>query len=181
MYPLPVFVYLYFISKSKDGACSILMLRQIRKEDGYTLLELMYVVSIISLLVALLVPQLLVQRRRMTELQAQRKLRTIGSVMTDYALTHTDRNYADFQELKDANVIRKDFTMSNIIIDYSLVFQTTDRSGGAALYTIIAVPRPERSFGRLSTFAITEDNVIRVYKEGPGVSPNDPHTWQPIL
>ncbi|MCK4721148.1 hypothetical protein KAU08_10830, partial [bacterium] len=47
--------------------------------------------------------------------------------------------------------------------------------------TIIAYPRPERMYGRLSTFAITEDFVVRVYKPGSGVSPYDPATWDPIL
>jgi len=61
-----------------------------KRETGYTLLELLFVVSIISLLIALLVPQLLAQRSRIIEIQAQKKLRTIGSVMAAYALSQEE-------------------------------------------------------------------------------------------
>jgi prepilin-type N-terminal cleavage/methylation domain-containing protein len=153
------------------------------KQAGFTLLELVYVISIICVLLAILVPQLLVQKSRIVEIQAQRRLRNIGSVMADYTLSHHDGNYADFQELQDANLISKDCSLSSIIVDYSLAFinsepVASESSGG---YTIIAYPIPDRSRGRLSTFAITEDNVIRVYNPGPGISPNDPHTWDPVL
>lgn len=152
-------------------------------EAGYTLLELLYVVSIVSLLIALLVPRLIVQRNKAIEAKAQRSLRSIGSVMTDYALTDREGNYGDFQDLKDAHMISPHITASSIIIDYSLVVTTRGLAGGFGTtgYTIIAYPRPERSYGRLSTFAITEDNVVRVYKPGPGVSFTDPTTWPPIL
>jgi prepilin-type N-terminal cleavage/methylation domain-containing protein len=158
------------------------MLTRKKIEAGYTLLELLYVVSIISLLAALLIPQLLIQRTSAIEAVAQRRLRTIGSVMADYALTQNEGNYADFQELKDAHLINRNLTEDNLIVDYSLQVTATDLSAGSpSRYTIIAVPRPERSYGRLSTFAITEDNVVRVYKPGPGVDPDNPYTWQPIL
>jgi len=158
------------------------MYNRSKKESGYTLLELVYVVSIISILLALLVPQLLTQRTRLVMAEAQRKLRTIGSVMTDYALSNQTGNYADFQELKDAHLIQRQVSADNLIHDYSLHVTTSDVGAiGTPRYTIIAYPRPERSYGRLSTFAITEDNVVRVYKPGPGVMLSDPSTWPPIL
>jgi len=153
-----------------------------KNESGYTLLELLLVTSIVSILAALLIPQLLIQKEKLIEAQAQRRLRTIGSVMADYTLSHLEEGYADFQELKDSKMISDHVTLSSIIVDYSLAFHTTDTANsGSAGYTIIAYPRPERSYGRLSTFAITEDNVVRVYKPAPGVSPNDPDTWEPII
>lgn len=152
-------------------------------QTGYTLLELLYVVSIVCILLAILVPQLLVQRSRIVELQAQRRLRTIGSVMADYSLSRHDQGYGDLEELKDARMISRDVTLTNIIVDYSLAIITTDKPavGEPPRYTIIAYPRPERSHDRLSTFAITEDNVVRVFRPGPDVSPGDPHTWDPVL
>ena len=155
-----------------------------KKQAGYTLLELLYVVSIIALLAGMLIPQLLTQRARLIEVTAQRRLRTIGSVMADYSLARHGTEYADFQELKDADLISGDLTKSTIITDYSLVFITIDRSpgmGDPAGYTIIAYPKSDRSMDMLSTFAITEDNVVRIYRPGPGVSVTDPHTWSPIL
>ncbi len=154
-----------------------------RDEAGYNLLELLFVISIVSLLAAILIPQILAQRSRLVEVQAQRHLRSIGSVMADYSLSRHDGSYADFQALKDANLISRHVSQSDLIVDYSLAFlnQNGINPGSTARYTIIAYPKPERSEGRLSTFAITEDNVVRVYRPGPGVSPNDPHTWDPIL
>ncbi|HDS29656.1 MAG TPA: prepilin-type N-terminal cleavage/methylation domain-containing protein [Firmicutes bacterium] len=151
------------------------------EQSGFTLLELLYVISIISILLAILIPQLLVQRSRIVEVQAQRRLRNIGSVMADYTLSHNQGTYADFQELQDANLISRDLSLSSLITDYSLAFFKSDIRSGDLRYTIIAYPIPERSLGRLSTFGITEDNVIRVYRPGPGVIPEDPHTWDPIL
>ena len=171
------------VALSNVRILSVAMRRQPDRQTGYTLLELLYVVSIVCILLAILVPQLLVQRSRIVELQAQRRLRTIGSVMTDYSLSHHDRSYADLEELKDADLISRNITLTNIIVDYSLAITTTDRPdiGEPARYTIIAYPRPERSHDRLSTFAITEDNVVRVYRPGSDVSPGDPHTWDPVL
>ena len=153
------------------------------RQSGFTLLELLYVISIISLLSAMLIPQLLFQRSRVIEVQAQRRLRNIGSVMADYSLSHSSGNFADFQELKDADLISDDVTQTSLIFDYSLVFKTTkaDPMGNPSEYTVIAYPRPERSSDSLATFAITQDNVIRVYKPGPGHDPHDPQTWDPVL
>lgn len=151
-------------------------------ESGYTLLELLYVVSIVSLLICLLAPNLMAQKQRIIQLTAQRRLRTIGAVMTDYALSN-EGNYASFQELKDSNMIKHEVTASNIIVDYSLIVKTTESEamGMPPLFTIIAIPREDRMNGQLATFAITEDQVVRVYKAGDSVSFNDPHTWEPVL
>jgi len=159
------------------------MSSNLKNSRGYTLLELLYVISIICLLASMLIPQLLTQKNRAIEVTAQRRLRNIGSVMADYSLSQNQDNYATFQELKDANLITKGVTLSNIIVDYSLVILTTEKAamGLPSRYTIIAYPRPENSFGELSTFAITEDNVVRVYHPGLGIKENDPHTWDPIL
>jgi prepilin-type N-terminal cleavage/methylation domain-containing protein len=160
------------------------MNRLLRNNSGYTLLEIIFVISIILILSGMLIPQLMANKNTIIEQLAKRRLRTIGSVMTDYALSNTSGNYADFQDLKDADLIQKQRTLTSLITDYSLVFFTQDRpvTGiGSPAYTIIAYPRPERSYGRLNTFAITEDNVVRVYKPGPRVSPTDPGTWEPIL
>jgi prepilin-type N-terminal cleavage/methylation domain-containing protein len=155
------------------------------KESGYSLLELLYVVSIIAILLGMLVPILLTQKNRIIMAAATRKLRNIGRVMTDYSLSDQHMgNYANFQELKDAQMIENEITVSNLITDYSLVFMTSDSARGSVSdsgFTVIAYPRRERFYGYLSTFAITEDNVVRVYRGRPGEDPNDPHTWPPAL
>jgi len=158
------------------------MHRQFR-ERGFTLLEFLYVLSIIALLAAMLIPQMILQRARVIEIQAQRRLRTIGSIMASYSLSQPRGDYTDFQGLKDAHWISDDLTQTNLVMDYSLVFKTVKASdmGTPASYAVIAYPKPEASAGNLSTFAITEDNVIRVYNPHHGVDPNDPHTWDPVL
>lgn len=159
-----------------------MLFKQLKKQSGYSLLELLFAVSIISIIAAMLIPQLILQKKKVIEVSAQRRLKTIGAVMTDYALSHPGRNYADFQELKDAHFISQDVTQTSLITDYSLVFITKEAAsiGEPSRFTIIAFPRPESSVGALSTFAITEDNVIRVYREHAGVSFSDPSTWDPV-
>ena len=159
------------------------MCGQIKKQVGYTLLELLYVLSIIALLSAMLIPQLMLSKSRIIEGQARRRLHSIGAVMADYSLSHERGNFADFQQLKDADLISDDLTQTSLITDYSLVFKTKKAQpiGAPAAYTIIAYPIPERSNGSLSTFAITDDNVVRVYKPGHGRDPQDPQTWDPAL
>ena len=156
-----------------------------RHSAGYTLLELLYVIGIISLLGAMLIPQILTQKGKLVEAQAQRRLKTVGSVMADYALADNDGSYPDFYQLKHNDMIAQDVTMSSLIVDYSLSFINPSRSdrphGTPPMYTIIAYPIAKAGYAELSTFAITEDNVVRVYRPGPGVSVNDPHTWDPIL
>ncbi|MFH1676883.1 MAG: type II secretion system protein, partial [bacterium] len=102
------------------------MSRILKNSRGYTLLELLFVISIICLLASMLIPQLLTQKNRAIEAQAQRRLRNIGSVMADYSLSQNRDNYADFQELKDASLITRGITLSNLIVDYSLVVLTTE-------------------------------------------------------
>jgi prepilin-type N-terminal cleavage/methylation domain-containing protein len=154
-----------------------------KRQKGFTLLELLYAMSIVAILSAMLVPQLLQQKRRIVEVQAMRRLKSIGSVMTEYSLSHNSGDYADFQELKDANLISRDVTQTSLINDYSLAFRPmeAERMGRPAGFTVIAYPIPERSYGSLATFAITDDNVIRVYRPRAGVDPRDPDTWEPVL
>lgn len=154
-----------------------------KNQAGFTMLELVYVISIISVLMAILVPQLLIQRSRVVEISAQRRLRSIGSVMAEYSLSRHEGAFTDFQELRDAHLISIDITLSTFIVDYSLAITRSVNTPGVSgrRFTVIAYPKPERSQGRLSTFAITEDNMLRVYRPGVGVSPNDPHTWDPVL
>jgi prepilin-type N-terminal cleavage/methylation domain-containing protein len=154
-----------------------------RNQSGYTLLELLYVMSIIALLTAMVLPQILIQKSKIIEVSAQRRLRSIGSVMADYNLSHEGGNFADFQQLKDAQLISHDLTQTSLIKDYSLQFLIKKAApiGAPSAFTVIAYPILERTNGSLSTFAITEDNVIRVYKPGGGRNPNDPQTWGPIL
>ena len=47
-------------------------------------------------------------------------------------------------------------------------------------FTVVAYPRDTRP-GFLSTFGITEDQVVREYDPERGYSHEDVHTWDPIL
>ena len=159
------------------------MFKRTDRETGFTLLELLYVMSIVAVLAGMLIPQLILQRARAIEISAQKRLQTIGSVMAKYSLSNRRGDYGTFQQLKDARLISNDVTQTSMVTDYSLALMTTKAAtmGRPAAFTVIAYPRPERSSGRMSTFAITDDNVVRVYRRRPGVNPLDPRTWDPIL
>ena len=51
---------------------------------------------------------------------------------------------------------------------------------GNNTFTVIAFPRDTRA-RYLSTFAVTDDQVVRVYTDDPGVLFDSVTTWTPIL
>ena len=57
------------------------MFKRTDRETGFTLLELLYVMSIVAGSAGMLIPQLILQRARAIEISAQKRLQTIGSVM----------------------------------------------------------------------------------------------------
>ena len=60
-------------------------------QAGFTLIELMVVILIISLLVGILIPTLSGARDKAKRLVCQTYLKDIGTAMTDYLRTSNDR------------------------------------------------------------------------------------------
>ena len=125
-------------------------------------------------------PSKLGQRRPAWESRAKSTLRSTGSSQLGYQNTNDLNNYGSFQALVDTMYIAEGYTQGNMIEGYSMSWEIGSSSVRIDSFTIIAFPRDTRK-GYLNTFAITEDQIVRVYEPGPEHDFNSIKTWDPIL
>jgi prepilin-type N-terminal cleavage/methylation domain-containing protein len=171
-----------------------------RNHRGFTLLELLVVASIIAIIAAIAIPQLLNAKRSAWESRAKSTLRAYGETELAYQNTNNDRHWGSWDALIKTEYLAKGYTMGNIIENYSVytnVVNISDVSGGKLgvggmgdhTFTVVAFPRKTSPPGYLATFCIREDEVLRVYRDttkgvvkwGDG-TPADfgGRTWEPI-
>ena len=79
------------------------MMRRLHPSSGFTLVELMIVVSIIALLAAIAIPNLARARLNANETAAISTLRTISTAEESYRAAQSPPDYGDFSELTAAN------------------------------------------------------------------------------
>ena len=146
-------------------------------------------VLIFIILTFILMPLMLGARRAAWQPRAKGTLRSIGSSQLSYQGTNNARNFASFEALKRDLYIAKGYTLGNMIENYSMKWEVYNVSTVMDEYfelpcvntfSIIAYPRDRRP-GYLSTFAITEDQVVRVYNPEGGNDPGKIKTWDPVL
>jgi len=120
--------------------------------------------------------------------RAKGTLRSIGTAQLSYRNWNGKGIYGSFHALYDPYMIGKDITLDNIVDAYTMTWEVgnistapTDElpSGIISTFTIIAYPDDPRR-GKLATYAITEDQVVRVYDPGH-CDVDDVRTWDPIL
>jgi prepilin-type N-terminal cleavage/methylation domain-containing protein len=73
-----------------------------KKEQGFSLIELLIVVAIIAIIAAIAVPSMLTARMAANEAGAIQSLRTYGSAQTAFAATN-NQLYGTFAQLTDVN------------------------------------------------------------------------------
>lgn len=168
-----------------------------RNHKGFTLLELLVVASIIAIIAAIAIPQLLNAKRSAWESRAKSTLRAYGETELAYQNTNNDRHWGSWDALLKTAYLADGYTKGNIIENYSLWEQvvnpsTSDGAIGASgisdnTFTIVAFPRTTSPPGYLATFLIREDETLRVYRDTtPGANAwgvNDDFgglTWEPI-
>ena len=167
-----------------------------RNHRGFTLLELLVVASIIAIIAAIAIPQLLNAKRSAWESRAKTTLRAYGETQLAYQNTNNDRHWGSWTSLIDTDYLARGYSRGNIIENYSVYTSTynpSDLEGnemygtGDNTFTVVAFPRTTRPAGYLATFIIREDQVLRVYRpDTTGVNAwgaDDDYggrTWEPI-
>ena len=138
-------------------------------------------------------PQMMNAKRSSWESRAKATLRAYGETQLAYQNTNNDRHWGSWDALIKTEYIAQGYSKGNIIENYSL-WTSVDNSGppyyGGRYYytfTVVAFPRRTGPPGYLATFAIREDQCLRVYRPTtPGANAWGEcgdfgvRTWEPI-
>jgi hypothetical protein len=144
---------------------------------------------VLFIIVAMIMPGLLNSSRAAWMSRAKGTLRSIGSAELSYQGHNKGKFYGSFKALQDSQDIATGYTLGNMIENYSMEWQVNNistgnsddlPSGDMRSFVVIAWPR-DKSPGYLNTFAITDDQVVRVYNPDNGNNLEDIKSWDPIL
>mgnify|MGYP005831359793 FL=1 len=149
-----------------------------KKEQGFSLVELLIVVAIIAIIAAIAVPSLLTSRMAANEAGAIESCRTAGSAEVAFASTN-NQNYTTLQTLVDQNYLDARFTEGSGLNGYvfseddiimfpapTIAIPTRVEQGG---FGILAEPQSP-GYGRYS-YGIAPDQVVRYQKTNNGIHP----------
>ena len=149
-----------------------------RYRNGFSLIELLLVVTVILIISAIAVPNFLRSRQRANEASAVASIRVINTAAVTYSLTYPDLGYpAQLTTLGGANPCTASSTQACLMDDllaqgvksgYSFVL-TGDGAVPSVSYTVTGTPQAVGSSGQ-RMFCTDQTGVVRFDPSGSGCS-----------